>query len=64
VCRLSLEFDVATDKLTTTPLEVDHHVEPAAPRVRVLPAPVANLRKKSPVKAIRAKAKQPKLRHK
>ena len=50
VCRLSLEFDPATDKLTTTPLDLDHHVKPSAPRVRALPAPVANLRKKSPVK--------------
>ena len=45
VCRLALELDAQTDKLTIPPIEADHQVVPARkPRVRVIPAPVADRR--------------------
>jgi len=45
VCRLGLELDRQTDKLTIPPIEADHEVAPVkAPRARVIPTPVAKRR--------------------
>ena len=45
VCRLALELDGQGDKLTIPPIEADHDVAPVkTPRVRVIPAPIAERR--------------------
>ena len=50
VCRLTLEFDGAIEKLTIAPLEADHHVEPKPVRARAITPAVleATPRKKKP----------------
>jgi hypothetical protein len=40
ICRLSLDFDEATEKLVVAPFEADHQTEPPAGRSRRLPTPV------------------------
>ena len=47
ICRLTLEFDGAADKLWIAPLEDEHPVEPAPPRARAIPAPIVALKRKS-----------------